>query len=241
MQGFSGSLPGGNAHLVDSTPKVKRSRVAVPGMRTQVVGNFGAATESGPAARVAGSSQLTSFAALVRPFERAIYIVALAFVYNPEEAVEVAQETVFRAFMAIDRFTNAEQFRSWLIGIALNEAAAFLRGRKHVDCDDVSVEDETDNLEFAPGPLSNWEPIPPDTMKQQQMRHTLSEALRRLPRKLRVVLFLRDVLSLTTTETAKQIGVSEETIRTRLARARFAVCGDLGQRNDSIPTSAVIT
>ena len=33
MQGFSGSLPGGNAHLVDSTPKVKSSRVAVAGTR----------------------------------------------------------------------------------------------------------------------------------------------------------------------------------------------------------------
>ena len=127
--------------------------------------------------------------------------------------MEVARETVFRAFMSIDRLTHAEQFRSWLIGIALNEATAFLRGRKYVECDDVSVEDETDVPEFAPSPLSNWEAIPPDAMKQQQMRHTLSEVLRRLPRKLRVVLFLRDVLRLTTTETAKiDWSVSEETI-----------------------------
>ena len=69
-----------------------------------------------------------------------------------------------------------------MIGIIVNQARTFLRERKHVNDDDFSVEDETDNLEFAPGPLSNWEPIPADAIRQPQMRVTLSEALRRLPR-----------------------------------------------------------
>jgi RNA polymerase sigma-70 factor, ECF subfamily len=240
MQVFSGSLPGGNTRLIDPRPKVERPRVSALGTRPQVAGNFRPKAESKAPARAA-DSQIAAFAALVRPFERAIYLVGLAFVYNPEEAVDVAQETVFRAFRSIAELTHAQQFRSWLIGIGVSEARTFLREIEHQDCDDVFVEDETDKLEFAPGPLSNWESIPADAMGQRHTRDTLSEALGRLPRKLRVVLFLRDVLSLTTTETAKLIGVSEQTIRTRLARARFAMCGDLGQPSNSIPTASLIT
>ncbi len=205
----------------------------------QLSRNIDVAIESELSALVVGS-QVASYAALVRPFERTIYLVALAFVNNAEEAVEIAQETVFRAFRSLATLGQAEQFKTWLIRIASSEARAFLRGRKQINCDDVIMDEEADDFEYTPHPLTQWDPRPIDVIKQKQTRDALREALEGLPRKDRVILFLRDVLRLTTTESAKVLGVSEQTIRKRLARARFELCGGLARWNGSLPQVAPV-
>jgi RNA polymerase sigma-70 factor (ECF subfamily) len=231
MRSVSESLPGGKAR---PTPHADRSWVLAPGIGAQAVKNFPKTTESAPSVRVT-SSQVAAFAALVRPFERAIYLVALAFVNHPEGAMEVAQESVFRAFRSNAKVSHAEQLKSWLITIVIDEARFFLREREQVDCDDVTMDDEPENLGIAPCPVTQWGPIPDSATSLQKTRDTLNAALGRLARKFRVVLFLRDVLGFTTTETSTVLGVSEDTVRTRLARARLAMCCDLTQV--TVPTA----
>jgi RNA polymerase sigma-70 factor (ECF subfamily) len=163
----------------------------------------------------------------VGPFERAIYLAALAFVYDPDEAVEVAQESVLHAFRSLPDATTTEQLRSRLIDIVIDKAKAFLRERKQVDCDDIAIEDEPDILDLVRCPLAQLVPISGNAMSPQEKREILSKTLGWLPRKFRVVLFLRDVLGFTTAETAHRLAISEDTIRKRLACARFGVFSSL--------------
>jgi RNA polymerase sigma-70 factor, ECF subfamily len=159
-------------------------------------------------------TELDAFMALVRPFERAIYLVALAFVSNSEEALEIAQETVVQAFRSLSNISESEQLTTWLTGIVLREARTFLRDRKRTNCDDVFMGDGEDGVEFG-------------SRQQKLTSGSIFEAMKELPRRDRVVLFLRDVLHLTTTESENLLGVSGKTIRIRLARARFELCGNL--------------
>ena len=223
MRGYSACLPSDNTRLTESASQAGRSRVVSSEGRRQNAENPAGAPESGPSTRVNGK-QISAFAQFVHPFERAIYLAALAFVYDPDEAVAVAQESVLRAFKSsLPEAATAGQLKSWLVAIVIDEAKAFLREKKQVDCDDIAGEDGPDILDLVRHPSAQLGHIPCGASTMQQTRGMLGEAVGRLPRKIRVVLFLRDVLGLTTSETAQQLGISEETIRKRLACARFGV------------------
>ncbi len=174
----------------------------------------------------ATGDEISAFATLVRPFERAIYLVALAFTCEAEEAVEVAQAALARAFGSHSSLRQFEQLQTWLIGIAVNEARAFLLKRKHMDCDEV-VSVDSDHWEDISYSFSQVSSIPRTVTPE--MRVTLSEALKRLPLKYRVVAMLRDVLHLTTSDIADALSVPAETVRARLARARFGLLLSLAQ------------
>jgi RNA polymerase sigma-70 factor, ECF subfamily len=158
---------------------------------------------------------VAAFAALIRPFERAIYLAALALVNEPEEALEIAQETVVRAFKSAAKMCPLQQFKAWMIATAIEQARAFLRDKKRINIDEVFADDEVSVCDFRRDPRSLTRALSADA---------LAKAVSRLPLRDRLVLFLRDVLLLTTTEAATIIGISERTVRLRLARARFGLC-----------------
>jgi DNA-directed RNA polymerase specialized sigma24 family protein len=176
MRSSSASFPSGNTPLIGSAARAGRSCVVSPEPRGQIAENFTHAPESAPSIRVT-DKRISAFAQLVRPFERAIYLAALAFVYDPDEAVEVAQESVLHAFRSLPDATTAEQLRSWLIDIVIDRARAFLRERKQVDCDEIAIEDEPDILDLACCPLAQLVPISGNAMSPQEKREILSKTL----------------------------------------------------------------
>src|SRR6266568_2580487 len=164
--------------------------------------------------------EVAAFASLIRPFQRAIYLAALAIVSNPEEALEIAQDTAVQAFKSAANIDAVRHFKTWLIGIAVDEARAFLRDRKRISIDDVFSEDELELgvCDFRNASFSRTQWLSADA---------IANAVWRIPRKDRLVLFLRDVLLLTNAEAACIIGITETAVRVRLARARFELCGRL--------------
>lgn len=224
-------------------PREPGPRSPAAGHRLSAVAKMAPKLDTDPLVR-SDARQADVFKASVRPFERAVYLIALAFVNNPSEAEEVAKQTMIRAFRSLEAFKHEEEFRAWLIRIALGEARAFSRDRKETTNDDLPKEEGAD-CEYEVPSLSEWNPIPLTAMKQKEARDIVTEAVRRLPQKCRVTLLMRDVLYLTTMEAAILLGVPQETIRTRLASARYKLCcglasamshgGGLSERAGCIP------
>src|SRR3954469_1415340 len=155
---------------------------------------------------------LAAFIALIRPFERAIYLVAMAIVNEPEEALLIVRQCVLLAFRSTAKMLPVPQFKTWLVALAIEHARAFLRQKKRISIDEIFADDEAGECDFGRDPRGDMRGLSADV---------LAEAVSALPRKDRLVLFLRDVLQLTTGEAANLLGISEHTIRLRLARARF--------------------
>src|SRR5512134_1411328 len=61
-----------------------------------------------------------AFAALVTEHQRYVYNLALRVLKNEEEALDLAQETFVRAWMALPNFRGQSQFRTWLYRIVTN-------------------------------------------------------------------------------------------------------------------------
>lgn len=158
---------------------------------------------------------------LVQRHNRRLFRVARAVVRDDAEAEDVVQETYVRAFTALDRFRGGAQFSTWLTRIALNEALGRLRRRRPTQ--------EIGEVEAAGGlraegvimfPSSMTPPSGDSELARKEIRQFLEQAVDELPEPFRLVFVLRDIEELSVEETAQQLSLKPETVKTRLHRAR---------------------
>jgi RNA polymerase sigma-70 factor (ECF subfamily) len=163
-----------------------------------------------------------AFYELVRPHERGIYLAARSILNNDADAEEVVQEAILKAFKAIARFRQEAKFSTWIIQITINEARMKLRkDRRHLyDSLDEPRRGE-DEGDYVPRDFADWREIPSEALETARLRQALKRALESLSPKYRQVLVLRDIEHLNIAETAKLLGITEASVKTRLLRARL--------------------
>lgn len=141
---------------------------------------------------------------------------ALGWLGDEQEAREVAQDVMLKAWAARDRYDPERPFYPWLRTIARN-AARDARDRGHHRA--VSGLDAERVGASSPGPDAL-------TLAADANRH-LRTALDRLPEEQREVLVLRHFEDLSYAEIAELLEVPEGTVMSRLFRARKALAASL--------------
>lgn len=68
-----------------------------------------------------------SFTELIDGMQERLYRLAFSYVRNKDEALEIVQETVFKAFISIHKLEQPQYFRTWLTKIAVNCALDYIR------------------------------------------------------------------------------------------------------------------
>jgi RNA polymerase sigma-70 factor, ECF subfamily len=160
------------------------------------------------------------FYELIRPYERRVYAAALAILRNEADAEDAAQEAVLKAFKHIRQFRAEARFSTWLIQIAVNEARMRRRKQQTVVMEPM-VDLRDDEGQYTPRDFADWREIPSETLERAEVRRELAEALSSLGQKYREVFILRDMQQLSIEETAKSLGISVPSVKTRLLRARL--------------------
>jgi RNA polymerase sigma-70 factor, ECF subfamily len=168
---------------------------------------------------LAGESE--AFYELVRPHERSIYTAAYSILGNEADAEEVAQEAVLKAYTHLARFRAEAKFSTWIVQITLNEARMKLRKDRRKLYESLDDTREDQDGEYIPKDYADWREIPSETLQQNELRQALARALASLSPKYREVFVLRDVQKLSIAETAKMLGITESSVKTRLLRARL--------------------
>jgi RNA polymerase sigma-70 factor (ECF subfamily) len=150
----------------------------------------------------------------------------LGSIHDAEDAL---QETLLRAWRAIDRFEGRSSLRSWLYTIATNVCLRAIERRpKRVL--PIDYEPATADPHAEPGePLTEsvWiEPFPgPDVRYEQRESVELAfiAALQHLPAQQRAVLILRDVLGYSGAEAAAALDTNPDAVYSALQRAHKTV------------------
>ena len=164
------------------------------------------------------------------------------------EAEDAVQETMVRAWRALDRFEGRAKLRSWLYRIATNVCLDMLNGReRRVRPMDLEPPSHADRPLPAPLAESAWiEPVPDGlvvpsggdpadvTIARESIRLAFMAALQHLPPKQRAVLILREVLRWRATEVAELLGTTVASVNSALQRARATLDG-LGAQVDDHP------
>ena len=160
------------------------------------------------------------FYELIRPYERRLYAAAFAILRNEPDAEDVAQEAVLKAFKNLRQFRAESKFSTWLTQITVNEAR--MRRRKaHSNLMEPIADRPDDDGNYTPREFADWREIPSETLERKEVRLKLAQALAQLSQIYREVFVLRDMQHLSIDETAKALGISTASVKTRLLRARL--------------------
>jgi RNA polymerase sigma-70 factor (ECF subfamily) len=167
--------------------------------------------ESGNEVAKSDEEQVRRFEELIVPEMPFLARIARAMSHSQAEADDLAQETLVKAFRAIERF-DGRYPRAWLTRIARNTAInRDQRNREFLLADEGVVEPEP-----APDEVTD----PEDIVVGQEMDETLRAALDDLPPDFRIVVQLVDVEDMTYQEAADLLDIPIGTVMSRLHRAR---------------------
>jgi RNA polymerase sigma-70 factor (ECF subfamily) len=145
---------------------------------------------------------------------------------NDGEAEDVMQEAYVNAFAHLAEFEGRAKFSTWLTRIAIHEAFARLRRNKRF----TSLDDS------EPIPMRDSK-TPERDAAQHELGRVLEHAVDDLPDAFRTVFVLRAVEEMSVAETAEALEIPEDTVKTRLHRARALLRRSILERTEAtLPT-----
>jgi RNA polymerase sigma-70 factor (ECF subfamily) len=156
---------------------------------------------------------------LFRRHTGALYQSALRLLGNHEDAEDALQDGMLSAYRNLRRFEGRSQFSTWLTRIVINAALMRLRSQRSrpaVSMDEPMGETELTIAEHLADPGPN----PEQLFGRQELGEIVEENLMALSADMQAVVRLRDLEGLSTREAAKALAVPENTLKSRLHRAR---------------------
>src|ERR1700722_18147517 len=143
-------------------------------------------------------------------------------VKNWQDAEDVLQESLMRAFLHLKDFEERSSFSSWLTRIAINFALMSLRKKRGY----IEISMEVINDDHGTG--YRWEPrdpaeTPESHCSRREREDLLEGTIRRPPPTLRQVVQMKLIDGRSGEEVSQTLGISVSAAKSRLARAKTAL------------------
>lgn len=163
-----------------------------------------------------------AFDALVERYGHRLLAFGMRMCGHREDAEDVYQETLIKAFEALADLRDPGAVRTWLFRVAANQCR--MNRRKVPPGRDLSLTDQGDvDGGDVPAVLADVSSLPVNEALRSELRAALDEALAELPVEHRLVVVLRDLEDLNTQETADALGISKSAVKMRLHRGRHVL------------------
>ena len=148
-----------------------------------------------------------AFEPLVTPYRKLVLTLAYRLSRDIEQAKEISQETLMRAFRYLGSFDTKRSFKNWLLQIEMNVWRTLGARRP----------DEGTFRELA---APDTQEDPQDKLAGKEVRQKLLACLDGLSPREREVFLLRDIEGRSIKETAEMLRISAVSVRVHLSRAR---------------------
>lgn len=160
-----------------------------------------------------GNAQRDRFERMAEEVFPSLFGTALRLCRNREDANDLAQEAVIRAYEAFDRF-DGRNFKAWILRILTNLYINRYRQRQR-EAPVTSLEEDS-----AVEPIAPEGTIPDRELLDGMVGTEIEEALGKVPEDFRTAVILSDIEGMSYDEIASITGVPLGTVRSRLARGR---------------------
>ena len=143
------------------------------------------------------------FCECIRQHEKSMYTLAFSILKNENDAADIMQEAILKAYCNMDNLQDQKKFKSWILSIVHNTAIDFLR--KHRET--VDIEDQ-------------WDFSAPESPIDVATKLTVWDAIQKLklPYQTVVILFYYDNLPIQ--KISDITSTPAVTVRQQLFRAR---------------------
>jgi RNA polymerase sigma-70 factor (ECF subfamily) len=155
------------------------------------------------------------FEQFVLKYQHRIFNLCLYMLGDTHDAEDAAQDTFIKAYQNLKNFKPKASFYTWLYRIAVNTCIDYKRRpifdslfRKSKDGNDFSAE------------LPSDIPSPERLYESKQTGYALQAALKRLSKKLRAAIILKEIEGLSYEDIAEVLDISMGTVKSRISRAR---------------------
>ena len=159
-----------------------------------------------------------AFEQLLLEHQKNVYNLCYRMAGNPDDAMDLSQETFLRAWRFLDQYQFASAFSTWLYRLCSNICIDFLRRRRRQQTVPLTFEDaDGEEQTYA---VPDAQPIPEEQVELKLTRETLAAAMAQLLPEHRAVLQLRVVNEMSYEQIADVLDIRIGTVKSRLSRAR---------------------
>jgi RNA polymerase sigma factor (sigma-70 family) len=160
-----------------------------------------------------------AYAELCRRHREMVFRTVLRITRNMDDAEDIVQDSWMRGFTHIGTFDGRSEFSTWVTRIAINSALTMIRRRRTKK--EYSLDDPSDPGNCRVKELSEPSRNPEERCLETERIRLVRQAIKRLPAKLRTAMEIRQSQDRPMSELAKLAGVSVQTMKSRLVRARL--------------------
>ena len=165
-------------------------------------------------------------AELVNEHQRMVYQLSLNLLGDHNEALDLSQEVFLRVFRTIHGFRGQSALRTWIYRIVVNQARNRQRWwRRRHKSQQVSLDEHL--RDYGELPEKDESTSPDRALGRKELAARIRAALDELPFDQKTALVLREIDGLSYEEIGFSLGVAVGTVKSRLARAREALRGQL--------------
>lgn len=150
-----------------------------------------------------------SLETFVKGIEKRLYIIAMARLMNESDAKDATQEALIKIYTKINQLHNMESIIPWATKILINECNNILKKRK--------------NMEFSFEDFEMEKYLKDDEYIEIENDYNFFELIEHLTIEERTILTMYYSEDYTTKEISEILKVNENTIRTKIKRAKFKI------------------
>ncbi|ABR49266.1 RNA polymerase, sigma-24 subunit, ECF subfamily [Alkaliphilus metalliredigens QYMF] len=160
-----------------------------------------------------------SFEKLILQHQKKAFNIAYRMLGNLEDANDVTQEALLKAYRAINRFQEKSSFSTWLYTIVTNTCVDFIRKNRKTKVVYLDREYEGEEGQYK-REVYDDENGPEELLEKKEVQRLIHDAINLLNYEQRKVIILRDIEGFSYREIAEILDCAEGTIKSRINRAR---------------------
>lgn len=150
-----------------------------------------------------------AFEEMIKHERNKLFRMAYLYVKNEDNALDIVQDTIYKAFISIKKLKEPDYFSTWITKILINTALDFIKKNKRLI------------------PFSEVERLEHNHENTIEASMDLVEAIERLEEQHKTVIILRYYKDLSIKQISEILECPEGTIKTRLHRAINQLKSDL--------------
>jgi len=177
----------------------------------------------------------TRFEREIAPYHDQLYLKALRLTRQREDAEDLLQETLTRAWSSFQRFTRGTNLKAWLHRIMLN---AFINAYRKRQREPLLLTGTIEGLADTPRTATGDCRPAEEQVIDRMLAAELSSALRDLPAEFKTVFYLTDIEGFSYREAAEIMGSPLGTVTSRLHRARYSLRSSIASRSRTAQRAA---